>query len=76
MEVSVLSRSLTSLWPASFGPFACLDFGPCSLFTFLSLSWVRSFYKFDRVFQLLKVYEHKFGERGGGKIEHNQVSGL
>jgi hypothetical protein len=31
---------------------------------------------FDRVFQLFKVYEHKFGERGGGKIEHNQVSGL
>jgi hypothetical protein len=25
---------------------------------------------------LFKVYEHKFGERGGGKIEHNQVSGL
>ncbi len=26
------------------------------------------FIKFDRVFQLFKVYEHKFGERGGGKL--------
>ncbi len=27
------------------GLFTCLDFGPCPLFLFLSLSWVPSFYK-------------------------------
>jgi hypothetical protein len=37
-EVLVLSGSLASLWPASFGLFVCLDFGPCPLFLFLSLS--------------------------------------
>jgi hypothetical protein len=45
VEVLVLSGSLTSLWPDSFGLFACLDFGPCPLFFFLSLAWVLSFYK-------------------------------
>jgi hypothetical protein len=45
VEVSVLSGSITFLWPASFGLFAYLDFGPCPLFLFLSLSWVLSFYK-------------------------------
>jgi hypothetical protein len=45
VEVSVLSGSHTSLCPASFGLFACLDFGACPLFLFLSLSWVLSFYK-------------------------------
>jgi hypothetical protein len=47
VEVSVVVRdSLTSLlWAASFGMFACLDFGPCHLFLFLSLAWVVSFYK-------------------------------
>jgi len=61
LKVSVLSGSLTSLWPASFGLYACLDFGPCSTFLFLSLAWMLSFYfvspffgcflfiKFDRV---------------------------
>jgi len=45
MEVLVLSGSLASLWAASFRLFACLDFGPCPLFLFLSLSWVLSFYE-------------------------------
>jgi hypothetical protein len=45
VEGPVLSGSLFSLWPASFGLFACLDFGSCLLFVFLSLSWVLSFYK-------------------------------
>ncbi len=35
VEGSILSGALYS-WPASFGLFACLDFGPC-LFVFLSL---------------------------------------
>jgi hypothetical protein len=30
---------------ASFGLFACLDFGPGTFFLFLSLSWVLSFYE-------------------------------
>jgi hypothetical protein len=42
VKVSVLSGSLTSLWPASFGLYACLDFGPCAKFLFLSLAWVLS----------------------------------
>jgi hypothetical protein len=37
-EGSILSGSLSSLWPTLFGLFACLDFGPCPLFLFLSLS--------------------------------------
>jgi hypothetical protein len=45
MEVLVLSGFLASLWAASFRLFACLDFGPCPLFLFLSLSWVLSFYE-------------------------------
>jgi len=45
VKVSVLSGSLASLWPASFGLHACLDFGPCPKFLFLSLAWVLSFYK-------------------------------
>ncbi len=44
LKVSVLSGSLTSLWPASFGLYACLDFGPCAKFLFLFLAWVLSFY--------------------------------
>jgi hypothetical protein len=44
VEVLVLGDSLTSLWPASFGLFACLDVGSCPLFLFLLLSWVLSFY--------------------------------
>jgi hypothetical protein len=36
VEGSILSGALYS-WPASFGLFACLDFGPCPLFLFLSL---------------------------------------
>jgi hypothetical protein len=28
VEVSVLSGSITFLWPTSFGLFACLEFGP------------------------------------------------
>ncbi len=45
VEGSVLSGLLSSLWPASFGLFETLDFGPCPLFLFLSLSWVLSFIK-------------------------------
>jgi hypothetical protein len=45
MESSVLSGSLSSLWPTSFALFPCPDFGPCLLFFFLSLSRVHSFYK-------------------------------
>jgi hypothetical protein len=37
---SALSGSLSSLWLACFGLFACLDFGPCLFVSFLSLSWV------------------------------------
>ncbi len=36
MEVSVLSGSITFLWPASFGLLACLDFGPGPFFFFSS----------------------------------------
>jgi hypothetical protein len=43
VEVSVLSGSFTFMWHTSFGLFACLDFGPCPLFLFLSLAWVLSF---------------------------------
>ncbi len=50
LKVSVLSGSLTSLWPASFGLYACLDFGPCVNFLFLSLAWVLSFYFFSPFF--------------------------
>jgi hypothetical protein len=45
VNVSVLSDSLTSLWPTSFGLYASLDFGACPKFLFLSLAWVLSFYK-------------------------------
>jgi hypothetical protein len=45
IEVLILSCSLTLVLPASFGLFACLDFGPCPLFLSLSLSWVLSFYE-------------------------------
>jgi hypothetical protein len=38
------SSSLSTLWPASFDRFACLNFGHCPLFLFLSFSWVLSFY--------------------------------
>ncbi len=41
----VLSDSLSSLRPASFGLLACLNFGPCPLFLFLSLLFI----KFGRV---------------------------
>jgi hypothetical protein len=43
VEVSVPGGSLICVWHASFGLFACLDFGP--LFLFLSLSWVLSSYE-------------------------------
>ncbi len=40
-RVWVLSSSLSSLWPASFGLFAYLDFGPCLLFSpFLGCSLI------------------------------------
>jgi hypothetical protein len=45
VEGPVLSCSLSSLWPAFVGLFACLNFDPCPLFPFLSLSWVLSFSK-------------------------------
>jgi hypothetical protein len=44
VKVSILSGTLSFLWPASFGLFPCLDFGPCPLFLFLSLGWVLSFF--------------------------------
>jgi hypothetical protein len=50
VEGSVLSGSLFSLSPGSFGLFACLDFGSCLLCFFLSLSWVFSFYKVRKGF--------------------------
>jgi hypothetical protein len=53
VKVSVLNGSITSLWPASFALFAWLDFGPCPLFLFLSLSWVLSF---DQVWQGSSFY--------------------
>ncbi len=34
LKVLVLSDSITSLWLASFGLLACLDFGPCPCFFF------------------------------------------
>ncbi len=40
----VLVHCCSMLSPLS-GSFACLDFGPCSLFLFLTCSWVLSFYK-------------------------------
>jgi hypothetical protein len=43
--VSVLSGSLSSLRPTFVGVFACLDFGPCPLFHFLSLAQGLSFYE-------------------------------
>jgi hypothetical protein len=62
VKVSVLTGSLTSLWPASFGLYASPDFGPCPKFLsfslpclgaffllFLALFWVLFFIKFDRV---------------------------
>jgi hypothetical protein len=49
LEVSILNGFLTSLWFTFFGLFACLDFGPCPLFIFLSLSWVLFFIKFGKV---------------------------
>jgi hypothetical protein len=45
MEILTLNGFLTSLWLAFFGLFACLDFGPCPLFLFLSISWVLYFHK-------------------------------
>jgi len=39
------SGSLTYMWHTSFGPSACLHFGTCPLFLFLSLSWVLSFFE-------------------------------
>jgi hypothetical protein len=44
VEVSVLSGFLTSVWSASFGLLARLDFGPCPLILSLFLSSVLSFY--------------------------------
>jgi hypothetical protein len=44
MEVLIFSGALSSMWPASFGRFACINFGPCPLFLFLLLSWVLSCY--------------------------------
>ncbi len=51
-RVGLLSGSLSSGRPAPFGLFACLDFGPCPLFLFLSHSWVLSLY---RVWNLRKI---------------------
>jgi hypothetical protein len=45
VKVSIFNGSFTSLWPASFGLYGCLDFGACPKFLFLSLAWVLSFYK-------------------------------
>jgi len=48
VEVLVLSGSLFSVWHASFGLFAGLDFGPSALFLFLTISWVLFFLRFGR----------------------------
>jgi hypothetical protein len=47
VKFSVLSGSLTSLWLASFGLYACMDLGPCPFFIFLSLAWMLSLYFFS-----------------------------
>jgi len=44
-EVLILNCSLTPVLLASFGLFACLDFGPCPFFLSFSLSWVLFFYE-------------------------------
>ncbi len=53
--------SFAFFWPASFGLFACLDFGPCPLFLFLSLSWVLSFYEVWQVSSSLDLTQ-TFGQ--------------
>jgi len=45
MEVLVLMVPLPPCGTPLWGSFACLNFGPCYLIFFLSLSWVLSFYK-------------------------------
>jgi hypothetical protein len=48
------------------------------LFVFSPFLGCFLFIKFDRVFQLFKVYEHKLGEREGGRLNiiRFRVSGL
>jgi hypothetical protein len=50
---SILVVPLLSCGSPLWGSFACLDFGPCSLFLFLSCSWVLSFYKVWQGFIIL-----------------------
>jgi len=45
LEVLVLMVPLPPCGTPLWGSFACLNFGPCYLIFFLSLSWVLSFYK-------------------------------
>jgi hypothetical protein len=67
VEVSVL----TSMWHASFGLFACLDFGPCCLFLFLTLSWVLSFLEVWQGFLLDFCLERlKCFEKVPAKVHH------
>jgi hypothetical protein len=78
MEISILNGSLSSMWPASFaslsfvqlaslGSFACLDSGPGTLFLFLSLSWVLSFYKVRQGFIIIMVLCHVVHVKNWGK---------
>jgi hypothetical protein len=60
VEVLVLSGSLFSVWHASSGLFAGLDFGPSALFLFLALSWVLSFYKVWQGFIRLTIHKAMF----------------
>ncbi len=50
--------SLSFMWLASLGSFACLNCGLCTLFLFLFLSWVLSFYKVWQVFIIIMVLCH------------------
>jgi hypothetical protein len=58
VEGLVRSGSLSSLFPAFVGLFACLDFSPCPLFPFLSLSLVLSFYKVWQGFIVLLLHQN------------------
>jgi hypothetical protein len=59
VEGSVLSSSLSSLWPTFAGLFACLDFGPCPLFPFLSLQGCFLSIKFGRVSSIRFAHVHR-----------------
>jgi hypothetical protein len=58
VEGSVLSSSLSSLWPTFVGLFACSDIGPCPLFPFLSLHGSFLSIKFGRVSSIRFAHVH------------------